>query len=59
MTYIIEFRNGSYFTSLEALNGGPVKQAKLFPSKAKAEAFMDKHKWILFNGGMVVKNPEA
>ena len=59
MTYIIEFRNGSYFTSLEALNGGPVKQAKLFPSKAKAEACMVKEMWFLFMGGLVVKIPVA
>lgn len=55
MKYIIEFRNGSFFGSLNNENGCKRGEAKQFVSKKKAESFMRKHEWILVNGGMAVK----
>lgn len=57
MKYAIEFRNGSYLQSLEADHGGPKHTAMLFDTAKAAEAFIRKHEWILFNGGMVVSVP--
>ena len=54
--YYIEFRDGSYFQSLEAVKGGQIKTAKAFSTKADAEAFMDAHGWIYANGGMAVQH---
>lgn len=52
--WAIEFRSGTFFQNLEAANGGPANTARRFASKAEADAFMDKHYWIAFNGGMAV-----
>jgi hypothetical protein len=52
--YLIEFRNGSFFRSLDAERSCDEQQARRFSSKEEAEGFMSRHPWILFNGGMVV-----
>lgn len=52
--YIIEFRSGTYFQSLEADRGGPRESAKRFVTKNDGERFMHEHEWILINGGMLV-----
>ena len=59
MEYIIEFRNGSYFQSLKHDNGGRKETAQVFKSKAKAESFVRKHEWMLFNGGIVVEKTHS
>jgi hypothetical protein len=51
---IIEFRNGSFFGGLQLENGVPRDKAQRFASKSAADKFMQKHEWILFNGGMVL-----
>ncbi len=51
MKWVIEFRNGSF---LAADHETSFAQAQLFESKAAAEAFMDAHPWIYFNGGMAL-----
>jgi hypothetical protein len=53
--WVIEFRNGSFFQSLEAEHGGPRASAQQFRSERAADLFMREHEWILFNGGMAVK----
>lgn len=53
--WAIEFRNGSFFQSLEVDNGGPKATAALFNSKEEAEAFMRENVWIYFNGGMALE----
>jgi hypothetical protein len=50
--WVIEFRSGSFFQSLDADNGGPAKTAQQFATYAEADAFVDAHTWIAFNGGM-------
>ncbi len=52
--YVLEYRNGSFFQGLGHDNGGPLHTAQTFSSRKEADAFMRKHAWILFNGGMVV-----
>lgn len=52
--FIIEFRSGNFFQSLEAERGGPASSAQIFASKKEVEDFMDKHNWIYFNGGMAI-----
>lgn len=41
--YLIEFRNGAFFQSLEASQGGVASTAKVFPSKEEAEKFMGQY----------------
>lgn len=53
--WAIEFRNGSFFQTLQAESGGPKITAMGFPSQKAAEVYMDQNPWILFNGGMPVK----
>jgi len=53
--YALEFRNGSFFQSLEKDHGGPIHTAQKFSTYEEANDFMNKHNWILFNGGMVVR----
>lgn len=50
--WVIEFRSGSFFQSLDADNGGPTKTARRFASYDEADAFIEAHTWIAFNGGM-------
>ena len=57
MKYIIEFRNGSYFKDLQSQIGCDAIAAKRFETKEECEELMDKHDWILFNGGMIVPEP--
>lgn len=52
--YVIEFRNGNYFQSLEDENSGPLSTAQTFASKDEAKTLMRQNEWILFNGGCVV-----
>jgi hypothetical protein len=52
--WIIEFRNGGFFQNCKTDRSGPKGSAQRFGSKDEAEAFMDKHQWIYFNGGMAV-----
>lgn len=55
MKYFIEFRNGGLFTNLKADNGTSDKsKAKQFNSISEANRLMNKHQWILANGGMVI-----
>ena len=53
--WVIEFRNGSFFQSFEADQGGPRETALRFDSKEKTKAFMDAHEWIYSNGGMPMR----
>jgi len=53
--YVIEFRDGSFFQSLEADHGGPKATAQRFESIHAADNFMRSHEWILFYGGMAVR----
>ena len=53
--WIIEFRSGTYFQHLDAMNGGPAHTAQTFPSQSATEDFMALHEWILMNGGMPVE----
>ena len=50
--YVIEFRSGSFFQNLDATNGGPPASAQKFATYDEADAFIDAHPWIAFNGGM-------
>lgn len=51
--FAIEFRNGSFFTTLEAERGGTLAQARVWPTRKAARKFADRHVWIYFNGGMI------
>jgi hypothetical protein len=53
-SWAIEFRNGSFLQTLEAERGGPAATAMRFATKDAADAFMRKHEWISFNGGMAL-----
>lgn len=53
--FVIEFRSGSYFRDLAADRGCAVDHAHRWSTRYEAEAFMRKHEWIIFNGGMVVE----
>lgn len=55
--YVIEFRNGTFFQSLEADHGGPLASAQRFGSEQEAKMFCHRHMWILLNGGMVMAEP--
>ena len=55
--WVIEFRNGSFFQSLEADHGGPLATAQKFDSLEKAEELMNRHPWIYANGGMAMPAP--
>jgi hypothetical protein len=57
--FVIEFRSGTFFQNMEAENGGPCGTAQRFATRDEAERFMEKHDWILFNGGMVVDTGKA
>lgn len=57
--WVIEFRNGSLFENLEADHGVTIDKAMKFSSKKEVEAFMDKHFWIYFNGGMAIEIHKA
>lgn len=56
-TFAIEFRSGSYFENLDAERGCTIERARRWHTRAAAERFMDRHEWILMNGGMVVAVP--
>ena len=53
--WVIEFRNGLFFQSLEANHGGPKNTAQKFENEKKAKIFMKKNSWVLFNGGMAME----
>jgi hypothetical protein len=55
MAWLIEFRNGSFFESLEADHGTTADHAMRFATKADAERFMNEHAWIYMNGGMALE----
>lgn len=55
--WVIEFRNGSFFQSLEADHGGPLETAQKFDSKEEAEELMNQNPWIYMNGGMAITMP--
>jgi len=55
MGFVIEFRSGTYFQNLSSQNGGPLKTAKAFTSRAEADEFMHVNDWIMWNGGMTVQ----
>lgn len=57
MPYVIEFRNGRYFQSLESEQSGPLATAQTFKTKEAADQFMRQHEWIVFNGGIVTPKP--
>lgn len=54
MTYVIEFRSGTYFQNIDADRGGAMATAQKFESTEAADAMMDLHEWIKLAGGMVV-----
>jgi hypothetical protein len=53
--YVIEFRSGSFFRSLEDDHGVSREEARRFESHAEATDFANRHPWIWFNGGMIVE----
>lgn len=57
-SYVIEFRNGSYFQNLDAERGGPLATAQRFAREAAVREFTTEHEWILWNGGMAVAVPD-
>lgn len=54
-SFAIEFRSGSYFKNLDAEHGSTIERAQRWATREEAERFMDRHEWILMNGGMVVE----
>ena len=56
VSYLIEFRSGSFFRDLDADRGTSRKDARRFASRAEALRFMRRHDWIVFNGGMVIED---
>jgi hypothetical protein len=55
MSFVIEFRSGTYFQNLRSQNGGPLKTAKTFMSRGEADEFMHVNDWIMWDGGMTVQ----
>lgn len=54
VSYVIEFRNGSYFVSPKAEHGGSLEQAMRFDSEDEARNYADYNvPWVWINGGMV------
>jgi len=52
--YVIEFRSGAFFQSLDAKTGGPIVTAQRFASRRDATKLADEHPWIWANGGCVL-----
>lgn len=53
--WVIEFRNGFYFRTLDDDHSVSIEQAMRFPTMRAADDFVTKHEWILFNGGMPIE----
>lgn len=56
MHFVIE--SGSYLVSDDSDNGGTLKQAMRFETRAGADAYGNARPWIWANGGMVVDSRE-
>lgn len=53
-SFLIEFRNGSFYGGQEADVGVSRSAAVPFTSQKRAEAEMEAFPWIALNGGMIV-----
>lgn len=52
--WVIEFRNGSFFTAPKADYGGTLERAMRFSSEDEAHNYADHNvPWVWMNGGMV------
>lgn len=55
MSWVLEFRSGSYFKSPEADRGCPLSLAMRFSSEEEARKYFTGHIWVWLCGGMLVK----
>lgn len=55
VVYVIEFRSGTYFRSLDDDHGVGIGQARRFATMREADDLMEENEWILFAGGCVIK----